>query len=168
MSGMGPTVLAMDRHHCTGTWRNVFINVWADDVTLEAARGLGSAIGRLLEQHPRGVAIFGVSRPGVAVVPGSEERRLLSEMLSKQGKALLAVASVIQGDGFVAAAKRTVMSTISLLARQPCPVAIFDAHHDAAAWLAPRLGESHVDPNALLDAIATLEQRYDRYLGPTA
>lgn len=161
-----PAVRAMDLEHCTASWRGVFFNVWNGDCTESAADGIAQTFKALVEQHPGGIVILGVSRPGVAMVPRPEVREKLSAMLRGHNGGLRGVASAILGDGFGAAAKRTVMASIAMVARQPAPLRIFDARVPAAQWAAARLSDGDGSPTAdeILSALAGLEARYDDYL----
>ncbi|MFO0635052.1 MAG: hypothetical protein U0168_19585 [Nannocystaceae bacterium] len=156
----------MDPEHCTASWRGVFFNVWNGDCTESAADGIAQTFQALVEQHPGGIVILGVSRPGVAMVPRPEVREKLSAMLRGHNGGLRGVASAILGDGFGAAAKRTVMASIAMMARQPAPLRIFDARPPAAQWAASRLADGNGGPSAeeILGVLAGLEARYDDYL----
>ncbi len=143
-------------------WQDVLVTVWHNSVEVEAIRRLHSGVVELLRHHPS-IALLGVSRPHVTMVPGTEERRLLSDLLHRHGTQLRCIGSVILGDGFVAAAKRTVLSTISMLARQPCPLRMFPELSAATEWMAPQLHGSP-PPRALQAAVEEIERAYDDYL----
>lgn len=158
-----PAITAMDHEHCTASWRGVFFNVWDGDCTATAADGIARTFHEMLAEFPSGVVILGVSRPGVALVPKPEVRERLAGMFKDHRGGLRGVASAILGDGFAAAAKRSVMTTIALMARQPAPLKIFDARNTAASWIADRL-EAGPTGGEILDVLGTLEQRFDRFL----
>ena len=143
-------------------WRDVLISIWNQSVEVEAIRRLQEGVEDLLSRHSA-IALLGISRPQVTMVPGSEERRMLSDLLGKHGAQLHCIGSVILGDGFVSAAKRTVLSTISMVARQPCPLRMFPDLSSASAWVAPRLAPP-VEPPQLRRAVEDLERAYDDYL----
>ncbi len=158
---------AVDLEHCTASWQRVFFNIWDGDCTLVAAEGIDHAFGQLAQRFPDGVAILGVSRPGVAAVPAPEVRDRLTRMLKSHGAGLRCIASAILGDGFIAATKRTVMATIGMVARQPAPLRIFDGREGAAVWLCRQLAASGEAPapNAVLGMLARVEREFDDRLG---
>ncbi|MBK8235756.1 MAG: hypothetical protein IPK74_09390 [Deltaproteobacteria bacterium] len=158
-----PAIRAMDREHCTASWRGVFFNVWDGDCSAVAADGIARTFHEMLSEFPDGVVILGVSRPGVALVPKPEVRERLAGMFKDHRGGLRGVASAILGDGFAAAAKRSVMTTIALMARQPAPLKIFEARRPAAAWVAERF-TAGPSSNEILDVLGTLEHRFDRFL----
>lgn len=158
-----PAIRAMDREHCTASWRGVFFNVWDGDCTAAAADGIGRTFHEMLTEFPEGIVILGVSRPGVALVPKPEVRERLAGLFKDHRGGLRGIASAILGDGFAAAAKRSVMTTIALMARQPAPLKIFEDRHAAATWSAQRL-EHGPSGGEILDVLGALEQRFDRFL----
>jgi hypothetical protein len=153
---------ARDGRYCHAMWRDVLISIWHQSVEVEAIHSLHQGVEELLSRHSA-IALLGVSRPQVTMVPGAEERRMLSDLLSKHGTQLRCIGSVILGDGFVSAAKRTVLSTISMVARQPCPLRMFPDLSSASAWVAPRLAPP-AEPTQLRRAVEDLERAYDDYL----
>jgi hypothetical protein len=153
---------AKDGQHCTALWRDVLITIWHQSVELHAIHRLHEGVEELLRRHSA-IALLGVSRPHVTMVPGTAERRLLADLLRDHGTQLRCIGSVILGDGFVSAAKRTVLSTISMVARQPCPLRMFADLSTAAGWMAPRLGPPQ-EPRDLLRAVEDLERAYDDFL----
>jgi hypothetical protein len=157
---------AIDLEHCTASWRRVFFNIWDGDCTLVAADGIDRAFGELAQQYPDGVAILGVSRPGVAMVPAPAVRERLVKMFRTHSAGLRCIASAILGDGFTAATKRTVMATIGMIARQPAPLRIFDNRGAAAMWLCDQLARSGDAPSAteVLEMLAGLEIAFDKRL----
>jgi len=56
------------------------------------------------------------------------------------------------------------MSTIALVAQQPCPLKIFDDRGEAAAWLADRMNDPSVSAADLSGALADVERAYDQYV----
>ena len=159
---VGARFWARDGQHCTAMWHDVLISIWHRSVELDAIHRLHEGVEELLSHHPA-IALLGVSRPQVTMVPGAAERRLLSDLLQRHGTQLRCIGSVILGDGFVSAAKRTVLSTISMVARQPCPLRMFADLSTASDWMAPRLGPP-VEPKQLRRAVEDLEHAYDDYL----
>jgi hypothetical protein len=155
-------IWARDGQHCTALWNDVLITIWHQSVELYAIHRLHDGVNELLRRYPS-IALLGVSRPQVTMVPGQAERRLLADLLHEHGSQLRCIASVILGEGFISAAKRTVLSTISMVARQPCPLRMFADLGTASDWMAPRLTRA-ADPRNLQTAVENLEHAYDDFL----
>lgn len=158
---------AMDREHAAFTYGCVFFQIWAGACTPQAADNIDTTIAHMLRRHPDGIALLGVSRPGVAVVPPGEVRERLAEMFRRYASGVRCIATVIGGEGFVAATKRTVVATIAMIARQPIPLQIFEERPSACRWVHERLAGVRGRPSsvgAFEDALANLEARYDAYL----
>lgn len=157
---------AIDLEHCTASWRRVYFNIWDGDCTLAAADGIDRTFGELATRFPEGVAILGVSRPGVALVPAADVRDRLVKMFRSHSAGLRCIASAILGDGFKAATKRTVMATIGMVAKQPAPLRIFDAREAAAVWMCGQLATSGDAPSAgeVLEVLAGIEREFDARL----
>jgi hypothetical protein len=158
-----PELVATDGDHCTAYWRNVIVNIWNHAVTERAVDVLATTFDDVRAAYPEGVALLGVSRPHVTAIPAAPERKKLSDLLGVQGQHILCIGSVILGDGFVSSAKRTVLSTIAMLARQPCPLRMFPDVGAASRWMAEHL-RPPVDAADLETAFGVIESAYDRVL----
>jgi len=75
---------------------------------------------------------------------------------------MIAIAVVVEGKGFVAAAKRSAVSMIALLARFPFPMRIFGEVIDASSWLAQQIraerNPAKVEANVLVAATEAIRR----------
>ena len=158
---------AMDREHATFSCGAVFFQVWAGACTPHAAEGIDRTLTALLQRFPGGIALLGLSRPGVSVVPPSDVRERLAEMFKRHASGVRCIATVIAGEGFIAATKRAVIATIAMVARQAIPLQIFEEPATSCRWVFEKMAGLPGAPNsagALHDALLEIEQRYDAFL----
>lgn len=139
----------LDGARCAGSWDQSVIVVWRAPPTMQAFSDLRAIVVEQLQEFPRGLGIFGIVEPGMPLL-GAAERKVAAELLAQFGPRFRAIATVIQGQGFWAGATQSVMTAISLIARQPCPTRIFDSVDEALAWYAPLVS---LDGAALRQAI---------------
>lgn len=71
-------------------------------------------------------------------VPDGATRAGIAELLARYAAHAIAVAQVPRGSGFMAAAIRAVLTSMTLLVRPPYPMRVFAAHQDAIRWLGER------------------------------
>jgi hypothetical protein len=130
--------LAVDEAHAVGSSGNTLIVVWRDPPASRAIDGVSRAAKRLLGRFPGGIGCIEVALDaplaGAACGPRS---RLLCEC----GGRLVGLASVIEGNDFVAGTTRRVVSAIDQVAKHPCPLRVFGTVDEAVAWMAPLVGE---------------------------
>jgi hypothetical protein len=158
---------AMDREHASVSVGAVYFQLWAGACTPAAADGIDRTLDELLVRYPQGIAIFGASRPGVSVVPPGDVRERLAETFKRHASGVRCIATVIAGEGFIAATKRAVVATIAMLARQPIPLQIFDEPGPPCRWVYERLESLPGRPSsaaALQAALVEIERRYDAFL----
>ena len=122
-----------DETHAIGSVGNVFVNVVHRPATLEMLR----ETRRQVQRHFRrwnGVSVaVSVLEPGAAQsVP--REVREASAALAAEFKSL-AAATVIEGTGFRAAATRTAIASMFLIARAPFPHKVFGDLSEGAGWV---------------------------------
>ena len=96
-----------------------------------------------VREHPGTAAFICVIQPS-ADPPDQEIRNASTEMIVKHGRALAAVACVIEGTGFRAAITRTVLTGIVFVIRNPSPFRFFESVEAASEWLGSRLGKHRV------------------------
>ena len=158
---------SMDREHATLSYGAVFFQIWAGACTPHAAEGIDRTLGDLLRRYPGGISLLGISRPGVSVVPPSDVRERLAEMFKRHASGVCCIATVIAGEGFIAATKRAVIATIAMVARQAIPLQIFDEPAQSCRWVFEKMVGLPGAPRsatALQAALVESEQRYDAYL----
>jgi hypothetical protein len=133
-------VRALDGKPCAACCDNSVIMIWRVAPTVRALGDLRDIILELLGQFPRGVGILGIAEPGMPMLSAAE-RKFASDLLTTWGSQLRAIATVIEGHGFWAGATQSVMTAISLIARQPCPMRIFNTIDEALVWYTPHVAD---------------------------
>lgn len=128
------------------------MQLWRTDVTLEAARAARDAATSLPADGCRGLLIVveRSSRP-----PEGEARQILTELGTKLDGAV-GCAFVSEGEGFMAAAMRGIMTSMALLVRPAFPVKVFSNVDEAARWLGPL---SNVSVAELVSSVAAMRDR---------
>jgi hypothetical protein len=86
---------------------------------------------------------------GNSPTPDEPARQAIRQAIGRHEKQLSALAYVVEGRGFGAAAVRSALSLISLAARYPFPQRVFATAPEAAAWLAAARGTTSNVPNLL-------------------
>ena len=134
-----------DETHAIGSVGNVFINVVRKPATLEMLRETRRQVQRHFRRCNNVSVALSVLEPGAAQsVP--REVRDASASLAAEFRSL-AAATVIEGSGFRAAATRTAIASMFLLARAPFPHKVFGDLSEGAGWVLDALGKAA--PNAI-------------------
>lgn len=71
-------------------------------------------------------------------VPDAGTRSGITQLLERYTSNAIAIAQVPRGSGFMAAAVRAVLTSMSLIVRPPYPMRVFARHDEAIQWLAKR------------------------------
>ncbi|HEV8244395.1 MAG TPA: hypothetical protein VGP93_01370 [Polyangiaceae bacterium] len=128
-----PIILYVDPHHATGVLGNVIISYSIAEPNMA-----------YLENWIAGAQKLAVANELIACMtvidsdakPPSDAIRLeIKKTFASFGEKITGVAQVVEGKGFVAAAKRAAVSMIMLLARVPFPISCFGEVTEAAIWL---------------------------------
>jgi hypothetical protein len=128
-----------DAHHSISTCGNAimtysantpnprYLQAWDQATTRLAARVEGSIVV---------VTIIDSRSPS----PSEAERKAIRETITEHKHQIAALAYVVEGRGFGAAAMRSALSLMSLAARYPFPQKVFSSIEDSAAWVARASG----------------------------
>jgi hypothetical protein len=140
-----------------GLYKSVFAMVWRGPPTVAHLRALGEYQRRVTRLRPRGFVTLAVL-PSKHTRMSPEVRAAAEELARNPSPALVAVAQVITGDGFVAATTRMIAAGMALLA--PTPTKLFASRDAAALWLCERAatipGAPAIHPEELIAAVAAL------------
>ena len=143
-------IFVSDEAHLAAIYRNVYLTAWWGDTTVARLRRVGEIQTELARKWPKGFVALALIRSANANMPA--DVRAEAEKLSKEPATnLRAIAQVIYGAGFAAAAIRSVATGMVLVARSPRPTKIFSTLEDAATWLVPRMNELPEPPQKLAD-----------------
>ena len=130
--------ISTDRDFRLGALGPLAISVWESSPKVEHAVSSVALLRRLVKEHER-IFLLAVVGEGCSV-PSAPVRKALSEGLRTIAESILAVASVIEGQGFQAAAQRGVITGIGIVVSRPYPLEVFDSVQRAARFLERRAG----------------------------
>ena len=133
-----------------GEWQNVCLAVWRAKPTLASARQLSTLYRATAKRHPQGFVVLGVIEADAMNI-GDEERKAITAAMDAVEHELRGIGMVLEASGFVSAAIRAVLATMSQLTRSRFPRKVFGAVDEASTWLAPLAGP-HVDARTMRDA----------------
>ena len=118
-------------------------------------------VSQLVATYPQRGALV-VVVPSDCPVPGDEARRYMHRMYTAFAEGVTAGAMVIEGTGFVAASKRSVVSLLLIKSRYPYPLKVFATTAEGAAFVCPRLPPEHAaDAARIVAGIEELRAAYD-------
>lgn len=106
-------------------WQHVFTVIWRRETTMEGAEQLRTECRAFAESHPRGIALLTIVESG-APLPSSGPRKAIAEFLGEASAFIKCSAVIFEGSGFRAAAVRSVVTGLTLMARQKYPHKVCD------------------------------------------
>jgi hypothetical protein len=131
-------ILAADDEYCIALWGNLLASAWSGTPTPSRVLRLRESINEASRKNPDGIIV--VLRLGALLpIPEGEARAIVVETMRRFDKDLLSWVIVMEGEGFRAAAARTVASTVRLLARGSFPMPITGDVREAASLIAARM-----------------------------
>jgi hypothetical protein len=98
----------------TAFWQNLVISVVRGDMSVPRMQRLGEAYGRLLREHPSGIAVVGVLEAGTPIA-SSEARKESARMLNQFGGKVLHVAFAVETQGVTGMMLRSVVRGLNVL-----------------------------------------------------
>jgi hypothetical protein len=125
--------VASDAHWSCGIWQNVAIIVWRGVPDREHVQGSIDAV-RTVTRRFAHAAIIVVVEPD-SPPPSAELRPMVARAMQECGERLTGTAFVVGTAGFQGALIRSVITAISLFAREPYPTKAFRSAPDAVAWM---------------------------------
>lgn len=135
-----PDVIKVDPDFALASWNDVFMVIWRVNTTVEGARALRRECLGFAAKRPEGIALLTIVEEG-APMPAPESREVIARFLGDASESIRASAVIFEGDGFRAAAVRSVVIGLTMLARQKYPHKVFAAVEDGATWLERELRE---------------------------
>lgn len=132
-----PRIAFADSACVFATWRNVMIAYFVAPANALRMRAFRSTQRELSKQtDPVGCMVIQDLNRGSNGVDISEELRAeVSAAISAYNDRDLSVAVSIEGAGLLAAASRSLVSGLMLIARPSYPMKIFGTRQDSSAWL---------------------------------
>jgi len=147
------------KDHLVGTWQNDVLLVFKQETTALALGAVRRAVEQVAAKHEGAVFILTVVEER-APMPPSATRDAMADLLKSLARSVELSAVVHEGAGFRAAAVRSVVTGVGLVARLPFPHKVFATVTDAANWYGPNSRRTlSWHSKALIDAVAELRSR---------
>ncbi|AKF08916.1 hypothetical protein [Sandaracinus amylolyticus] len=153
-----PTIFHRDDVLCVAAWRDVMLELWSAEGTIEHFRVVRAVSRRIVDRAPgnRVCLVSSVQVPALKTVP----QDVRSEMVARDRELapnLVAAALVVSSKGFVASIVRSMLAGLQMTSATRAPSRVFDDELTAMAWLAPHvssIGTRACTPGDLRNAIA--------------
>ncbi|MGC4070232.1 MAG: hypothetical protein QM784_37340 [Polyangiaceae bacterium] len=123
-----------DADFAIGGGSKLLVIIWRDKTTMNGIRICREYVQKTCAGHGREFALIAIVEPN-AKLPGSEERAALARVLHDSGRWIQVSALAFEHGGFVAATIRSVVTGITLLARQEYPHRVFENVQEAARFI---------------------------------
>lgn len=151
----------VDHDLAVGEAANLLLIVWRDRTTSTGVDECFGFFRQAFSNRGREFALVTIIEPS-AKLPESRERKRIAELLTEASDRIQVSALVFEGSGFLAAAIRSVVAGITLMAHQSFPHRIFESVHDAAHFIERRQLANNPAPFVARDvelAVANLRQQ---------
>jgi serine/threonine protein kinase len=126
-----------DENLRAGRIGDVVVIRWRKPPTIVAVEAMDRAIARAIRELGGACMIMPVIDAAMRA-PEEDARRSLARSIARFDTSVVAVAYVVRGEGFQAAALRSAITGLMLVARPSHPTKVFAALHEGAAWLQTR------------------------------
>ncbi|MEW5854562.1 MAG: hypothetical protein AB2A00_37645 [Myxococcota bacterium] len=150
---------------CVAVLGNIFMNVWAGEVTVARLQRVLDLERGLVRGTPDGICVLSVIRkPGRMATLGDAEREFVGKFAVEMAPHTRASCYVIQGSGFWVATARTVIAGVQWLAPSRFPQNTVSSVDEAATWLSPHTRRSDgapISPRDLTAHITGVLERHD-------
>jgi hypothetical protein len=154
------TVLYVGDDHCAAILGGILTIIVRDDPRPSILEHQQRWMAQLKKNSPDGSAFIAVLRADTPP-PAEPARRLIKRVFSEFAQVVSAGAMVIEGEGFVAATFRSVLSMIVLALRPNYPFKIFANLHDGSEWVLKYVGPAgRVSEVELVGALEQLKADY--------
>jgi hypothetical protein len=132
-------VIAAGNEHGYVVFGNLIFGLESTEPSIPYINGFNATVTNLIRAGHSGVGIMVVIRPD-AKPPSEEVRKHIVRVAREFAPHVLAFAHVIEGEGFLAAAKRAAMTFIMTTARLGFPLKVFSNMREAMPWLLKTVG----------------------------
>ena len=137
-----------DEHHSTFISGNVILTCSTQPPNPRYLAAWDQAMSGLARRVEGPICVVTIIDSGTPP-PDEASRKAIRHSINKHRHRIAALAYVVEGHGFGAAALRSVLSVISLTARYPFPQKIFATTSEASAWVAQSKGVTTTAPEML-------------------
>lgn len=135
-----PRVLYDDEGLQIAIWSRVFINRWRAVATLERLLVLGEQQRALVKATgDQRIAVLTVLEDESGSMPSAPARKEAEAVAKSVRDAVIVQAQVVEGEGFVAASIRALLTGIALAIRAPYPNKVFKTVDEALPWVEEQL-----------------------------
>jgi len=135
-----PRVVYDDEGLQIAVWSRVFINRWRTVATQERLVVLGEQQRALVQAtDDKRIAVVTVLADKSGSMPSGPARKEAEVVAKSVRDAVIVQAQVVEGDGFVAASIRALITGISLAIRAPYPNKVFKTVEEALPWVEQQL-----------------------------
>ena len=146
-----PRIFSPSPGFAHGSWHELSGSCFAGPVLLTSLQALDRQQGELAARYPAGIGTVNIIRLNSASGHIGDNERAYSEgMVRKFGSRMRANATIIFGNGFVAAAARSIMVAQRFVSRARYPDATFSTLAAANTWIAKELHYSEEEGAAAL------------------
>ena len=142
-----PTVLARTQNVTVASWSNLCIAIVRDELRIEDVEAVRRTYQAFAAEKDKGFVSVIVAMPNVGM-PSEEARKIIPDIMRGIEDRMLAMVGVLESTGFKAAAVRSAMAVMSMLARTSYPRKIAASIHEVAPWIS-----GHVQPAATREQI---------------
>jgi hypothetical protein len=163
MSAARPRVLYEDGINIVGMFQDVQISISSGEPSPEFLRSAARFAKDEAAKLPHGMGLMIVINAETRA-PSDEAREYMKKMYPQLSGHVSALVRVVEGEGFVAAAKRSVITLIDLTLRLKCPTKVVGTVEEGTAWLLKQLESERsrkYDPADLVRAVRELRRRRD-------
>jgi hypothetical protein len=127
-------MLYSDSLHCMALYDDILLSVSRGEPSLPFLKAVTTLIGEEARKCARGVRLM-IAINADAPPPGEEAREHIKRVYPEVSRHLRGLVLVVEGQGFAAAAKRSVAAIIYLTLRLHCPSKVVGSVMEGAIWL---------------------------------
>lgn len=141
-------------------WQQVFCVIWRAETTLEGVAQLQASCTAFAAKRPAGIGLLTIIE-SAASLPPSASRKAIAAFFEEASSFIKCSAVVFEGAGFRAAAVRSVVTGLTLMARQKFPHRVCDMAEAVQMFssILPDATRQPVSPAALRASFAELRRR---------
>ncbi len=152
-------LLGVAADHAFGGWRDFLVVIWRGETTMEGIAELEAHLAAFAAGQPDGVVLVTIVERRAPLPPG-KVRDALARFMARSAS-IRASGVVFEGSGFRASAVRSVVTGLTMLAKQPYPHKVFATVEQASVWLVEEtnrvMGRSY-QPEDLIGGIEAIRR----------
>lgn len=144
-----PQVIYEDDGLQIATWSRVFINRWRTVASQERLAILGQHQRALVDAtDDRRIAVIVTLEDKTGLMPNAAARKEAELVAKSVRDAVIVQAQIVEGEGFVAASMRALLTGVMLAIRAPYPNKVFKTVEDALPWVEGQLRRAGYEQDA--------------------